>query len=104
MSIKHTTLMLNDGISVTQLKGEVKELQGLLKGLGLLLDDPRSPADDGLFGRVTQEAVRLFQGRRSLEVDGIVGPRTWAGLLGVHVDEIDVVSRQRKLSQRRHQK
>ncbi|MEB3302514.1 MAG: peptidoglycan-binding protein [Cyanobacteriota bacterium] len=93
MSTKHTTLMLNDGISVPQLKDEVKELQHLLKGLGLLLDDAGSPAIDGLFGRVTQEAVRVFQGRRALEVDGIVGPRTWAGLLGVDVDEIEVLPR-----------
>lgn len=93
MSIKHTTLMLNDGISLPQLKGEVKELQRILKGLGLLRDDPGSPADDGLFGRATHEAVRQFQGQRLLEVDGIVGPRTWAGLLGVDVDEIEVLPR-----------
>ncbi|MBC1262360.1 lysozyme [Synechococcus sp. BSF8S] len=93
MAIQHTTLMLNDGIFIPQLKDEVKQLQSLLKGLGLLRDAPGAPAVDGLFGSMTAEAVRQFQGRRALEVDGIVGPRTWASLLGVDVDEIEVLPR-----------
>jgi hypothetical protein len=93
MAIKHTTLMLNDGITLPQLQEEVKELQQRLKGLGLLRDQQGRPADDGLFGGQTQEAVRQFQGRRALEVDGIVGPRTWAALLGVDVDAIEVLPR-----------
>jgi len=36
MAIKHTVLMLNDGITFSQLKDEVKELQQLLKQFGLL--------------------------------------------------------------------
>lgn len=93
MAIQHTTLMLNDGIFVPQLKDEVKQLQTLLKELGLLRDAPGAPAVDGLFGGMTAEAVRAFQGRRALEVDGIVGPRTWASLLGVDVDEIEILPR-----------
>jgi len=36
---------------------------------------------DGLFGPKTATAVRSFQRRAGLEVDGQVGPKTWAKLL-----------------------
>jgi peptidoglycan hydrolase-like protein with peptidoglycan-binding domain len=37
---------------------------------------------DGIFGRNTEAAVRTFQARNRLEVDGIAGPRTWERLFG----------------------
>ena len=37
-------------------------------------------APDGIFGRMTREAVRRFQERNTLTVDGYVGPKTWARL------------------------
>jgi peptidoglycan hydrolase-like protein with peptidoglycan-binding domain len=35
---------------------------------------------DGIFGPVTEEAVRSFQQAMGIGVDGIVGPQTWARL------------------------
>ena len=37
-------------------------------------------AVDGIFGRKTQAAVRLFQSDKEIRVDGIVGPQTYAKL------------------------
>lgn len=38
---------------------------------------------DGEFGPQTKSAVLAFQRRTGLEADGIIGPQTWAKLLGV---------------------
>lgn len=35
---------------------------------------------DGIFGPITEEAVKEFQKANGLTVDGIVGPKTWAKL------------------------
>jgi hypothetical protein len=39
-------------------------------------------AVDGVFGSATEAAVRDFQSRNGLAVDGIVGPNTWCKLVG----------------------
>ena len=36
---------------------------------------------DGVYGRITEEAVRSFQRRNNLKADGIVGDATWAKIL-----------------------
>lgn len=38
-------------------------------------------AVDGTFGIAVEKAVRAFQKRKHLAVDGIVGPKTWAALV-----------------------
>ena len=54
---------------------DVKELQLMLKEAGYALGEV-----DGIFGRKTLAAVKLFQGSRGLKEDGIVGPQTWKAL------------------------
>ena len=48
---------------------EVKTLQGKLNLI-----------TDGIFGPLTEEAVKEFQKSRGLTADGVVGSRTWAAL------------------------
>ncbi len=56
---------------------EVAEVQCLLDRAGL------SPGEvDGIFGPLTQRAVKRVQQRDGLVVDGIVGPHTWRALRG----------------------
>lgn len=52
----------------------VKLLQRLLNAQGAAL------AEDGIFGKLTEQAVRDYQRRRALTVDGVVGPMTWRAL------------------------
>jgi peptidoglycan hydrolase-like protein with peptidoglycan-binding domain len=52
----------------------VRKLQRALNEAGYELDV------DGIFGDATDEAVRDFQNENDLDVDGVVGPNTWAAL------------------------
>jgi hypothetical protein len=54
----------------------VRRLQELLDVMG----HDRGP-NDGIFGEDTKRAVELAQFDLGLKVDGICGPRTWAGVL-----------------------
>lgn len=38
--------------------------------------------EDGIFGKLTEEAVKQFQTKYGLVADGIVGPHTWALIQG----------------------
>jgi peptidoglycan hydrolase-like protein with peptidoglycan-binding domain len=58
----------------------VRQLQEALRELGL---DPG--AVDGEFGAKTEAAVRAFQKRSEIAVDGVVGPITW-----LNIDEADL--------------
>ncbi|WP_128432658.1 peptidoglycan-binding protein [Streptomyces cyaneus] len=56
---------------------EVAEAQCLLRRAGI------SPGGiDGIFGPMTERAVKQVQKRAGLVVDGIVGPHTWKALRG----------------------
>jgi peptidoglycan hydrolase-like protein with peptidoglycan-binding domain len=62
---------LRDGSTGVAVRG----LQRRLIDAGFAIDEI-----DGRFGSQTEAAVRAFQGRSELEVDGIVGPQTWERL------------------------
>lgn len=74
----------NSGVTVSYptirqgARGEVvSQLQDLLAKAGSTL------TIDGIFGNGTASAVRAFQRKYGLDVDGIVGPKTWTKLLEV---------------------
>lgn len=78
-------------LEITQLrlgdKGEqVKKLQSKLKPLGLYVGKI-----DGHYGRITQNAVRAFQTKYNLTVNGIVDDPTWKEIFE-YVSEEPVVS------------
>jgi N-acetylmuramoyl-L-alanine amidase len=53
------------------------DVQARLGSLGYRID----PGEHGVFGQATEAAVREFQQRRQLLVDGAVGPETWDELV-----------------------
>ena len=55
---------------------DVRELQNILNQNGYDI------SEDGIFGSETNSAVKDYQKKNGLGVDGIVGPKTWALLLG----------------------
>lgn len=68
---KQTTLVLRVGS-----RGQaVKDLQTQLKNLQYY-----HSSIDGIYGRLTENAVRAFQRDNGLTVDGIAGPQTFAAL------------------------
>jgi len=77
MASNKPILQKGDGIYYPDLKEPVKYLQNLLKEAGVL--KPTDPVD-GLFGSITEQAVKAFQTKKGLRADGFVGPNTWTAL------------------------
>jgi len=59
----------------------VRGLQRMLLNRGFDVEEI-----DGRFGPKTERAVKAFQADRGLDVDGIVGPKTWDSLRDVDSD------------------
>lgn len=61
---------------------DVRALQRALQSIGVLSIQTHrgTPSDDGVYGPQTADAVRAYQRRMGLDVDGVVGPRTWASV------------------------
>lgn len=57
----------------------VRDVQGRLTALGFAID--RSELEEDRFEESTENAVRAFQQRRGLLVDGLVGGETWGELV-----------------------
>ncbi|MER5410307.1 peptidoglycan-binding protein [Streptomyces sp. NPDC002769] len=67
----------NTEISYGATGADVAEAQCLLRRAGI------SPGGiDGMFGPLTLRAVKTFQQRAGLDVDGMLGPRSWKALRG----------------------
>ncbi|MFH8462536.1 peptidoglycan-binding protein [Streptomyces sp. NPDC017991] len=67
----------NDEIVYGATGADVAEAQCLLRRAGI------SPGGiDGMFGPLTLRAVKTFQQRAGLVVDGMLGPRSWKALRG----------------------
>ncbi|MCU1656515.1 MAG: putative N-acetylmuramoyl-L-alanine amidase [Pseudonocardiales bacterium] len=60
----------------------VAEVRRMLASLGLL--DNTNPEFGDVFDEITELAVRHFQQRRGISVDGAVGAETYAALTGAH--------------------
>ncbi len=60
----------------------VAEIRGMLASIGLLNNTDASRVDT--FDDATELAVRHFQQRRGISVDGMVGAETYAALTGAH--------------------
>lgn len=96
---KHPQLQLNDGIEIPELMDHVEVLQQWLKNWGIL---PSNAKVDGKFGPTTKASVERFQSLRpvgskfvpeGLQVTGIVEQKTWAELLKVSPNEIEILPR-----------
>lgn len=56
---------------------------------------------DGIFGDITEEAVKKFQSEHELNADGIVGAKTWAALSDAKLVEVYEIAKGIRKSKRK---
>ena len=82
------TLRQGDGFAGgpnPQFRDDVRRIQANVAIDGIKANntfDPQTGMPDGLFGKGTNSAVREFQGKHGLVVDGIAGEKTWTVSMG----------------------
>jgi Putative peptidoglycan binding domain len=81
-------------LSVRTTGPDVKAIQ---QGLNIRRGSKPKLKEDGLFGKVTDYAVRDFQGQNLLSTDGIVGPKTRRSLFPLGAFTATVVGRRSDL-------
>ncbi len=64
----------------------VRALQAMLPSGESGEDAEASIAVDGIFGFATEQALRAYQKRLGIKVDGVAGAQTWAALLSLQED------------------
>lgn len=72
----------------------VVELQKKLNTIGFKIANtgPGSPGrETDVYGKLTEDAVKRFQKKKSLVPDGIVGPRTWSAILANEPNKVKPV-------------
>ena len=71
------TLRRGDRGSEVQMLQQILSDNGFLHAAGVRLGNPSGAAVDGIFGAVTESAVRDLQQRYNIPVTGQVNPVTW---------------------------
>jgi hypothetical protein len=72
---------LAQGDDSAEVKPEVEQVQKMLKDQGLY-----SGEITGKFDAATDKAVRAYQEKNGLKVDGIIGQQTWGSMLGIKAE------------------
>lgn len=76
---EYTTTITIRNLGIDDEGNDVVSLQGILEANGYDLSD--CGGCDGIFGGGTEYAVKAYQRSNGLEIDGVVGPATWAKML-----------------------
>jgi hypothetical protein len=80
------------GVGILNAGTSSPEVKAIQQGLNIRGAAP-TLAEDGIFGPMTDHAVREYQSEHGLKVDGIVGPKTRKSLFWIGVATVTIVGR-----------